>query len=65
MFLLRNRETFRVCNILQIFKISEFFLSDLLTNKARKLKVLESNQAKVILTKPWLATDKGNRPPAL
>ena len=31
------------------------------TNKARKLKVAESNQAKASLTKQWLATDEANR----
>ena len=38
-----------------------FFLFDLFTNKARKLKVTQSNQAKASLTKPWLATDEANR----
>ena len=33
------------------------FLFDSFTNKARKLKVAESNQAKGSLTKPWLASD--------
>ena len=42
---------------LQIFKISV----DLFTNKARKLKIAESNQAKASLTEPWLATDEDNR----
>ena len=49
--------------ILQIFKTS--FLFDLVTNKARKLKVKESNQAKANLTKPWLATDEANRLPVV
>ena len=40
---------FKFCNILQILKI---FLFDLFTNKSRKLKVAESNQAKASLTKP-------------
>ena len=55
---------FKFCNILQIFKIS-VFLSDLFTNKARKLKDAESNLAIVSLTKPWLATDEANRSPVV
>ena len=54
-----------VCNVLQIFKISFFFLFDLFTNKARKLNVAQSNQAKANLTKPWLATDEANRSPVV
>ena len=30
-----------------------------------KLKVAESNQAKASITKPWLATDEGNRSPVV
>ena len=36
------------------------FLFDLFTNKARKLKVAELNQAKASLNNPWLATDEAN-----
>ena len=36
------------------------FLFGLFTNKARKLKVAESNQSKASLTKPWLATDEAD-----
>ena len=63
-FSLRNWETFKVCNIFQIFKLSVFLL-DLFINKARKLKVAESNQAKASLTEKWLATDKANRSPVV
>ena len=49
--------------ILQIFKISVLF--DLFTNKARKLKAAESNQASASLNKPWLATDKAKRSPVV
>ena len=45
---------------MQTSKISDFYLI-YLTNKARKQKVAESNQAEAGLTKPWLATDKTNR----
>ena len=48
---------------MQIFKLSLFFV--LFTNKARKLKVEESDQAKVSITKPWLATDEANRSPVV
>ena len=37
----------------------------LFTNKARKLKAAESNQAKDSITKLWLATDKANRSPVV
>ena len=47
----------------QISKIS--FLLDLFTNKARNLKVAESNQAKDGLTKPLPATDEANRSPVV
>ena len=43
--------SFIFCNIAIFFKIS-VFLFDLFTNKARKLKVAVSNQAKASLTKP-------------
>ena len=48
---------------MQIFKIS--FLFDSFTNKARKLRVAESNQDKASLSKPWLATDEANRSPVV
>ena len=41
------------------------FLFGLYTYKARKLIVVESNQAKARLTKPWLATDEANRSPVV
>ena len=41
------------------------FLFDLFTNKARKLKVAESNQAKGSLTKQWLATDETDCSPGV
>ena len=41
---------FKFFLMLQIFKIS-VFLFDFFTNKARKLKVAESKQAKASLTK--------------
>ena len=47
------------------FKISVFFLFDLFTNKARKLKVAKSNHAKASLTKLWLTTDEANRSPVI
>ena len=47
----------------QILQIS--FLFDLFTNKAIKLKVAESNQAKASLSKPWLATDEANHSPVV
>ena len=53
--------SFKLSNILQIFKIS--FLFDLFTNNTRK--IAESIQAKASLTKPWLATDKANRSPVV
>ena len=37
----------------------------LFTNKARKLKVAESNQAEASPTKPWLAADEANRSPVV
>ena len=37
----------------------------LFTNKARKLKFAESNEAKASLTKPWLASDEANRSPVV
>ena len=44
-----------------IFAIKNIcFLFDLVSNKARKLKVAELNQAKASLTKPWLDTDEAN-----
>ena len=49
---------FKIRNILQFFKTLVF---DLFTNKARNLKVAESNKAKASLTKPWLAINKANR----
>ena len=55
------------CQIWKLFKkfaILCKFLFDLFTNKARKLKVAESNQAKAGFTKPWLVTDEANRSPA-
>ena len=59
---MRNLEAFfKACNILQIFKISVFYLNDLLT----RLKVAELNQAKASLTKPWLATDEINGSPVV
>ena len=42
---------------------NQFFY--LFTNKARKLKGAESNQAKASLTKPWLAADEANRSPVV
>ena len=40
-------------------------LFDLFTNKARKLQVAQSNQAKASLIKPWLAADEANRSPVV
>ena len=48
---------FKFCNFL---KYQFFFLFDLFTNKARQLKVAESNQAKASLSKPLLAADEAN-----
>ena len=60
------------CKIWKLFKNFSIFckflkyqLFDLITNKARKLKVTESNQSRASLTKPWLATNKANRSPVV
>ena len=56
--------SFKFCIILQISEISVFII-DLFTNKARKLNVAESNQAKASFMKLWLATDKVNCSPVV
>ena len=64
-FSLQNLESF----LLKFAIFGKFlkirFLFDLFTNKARKLKVAESNQANASLTKPWLATFEANRLPVV
>ena len=65
-FLLRNLEASLLIFAIFCKFLSIRFLFDLFTNKASKLKVEESNQAKANLAEPWLATNEATRlPPVL
>ena len=64
-FWLRNLEAFLLNSAIFCTFSKNQFLFGLLTNKAIKLKVAESNQAKASLTKPCLATDEATRLPVV
>ena len=51
----------KLVKFLKFSFVFDFFF----TNKARKLKVAESDQAKASLTEPWLVTDEANRSPVV
>ena len=66
-FLLQNLEAIILnfaCNC-KFSKYQFFIWLITFTNKARKLKVAEWNQAKASLSKPWRSTDEANRSPVV